>query len=197
MRYGVRVWLALTGVLPLLAYAATARAEAGATGRSLRLDQGFTLNLPEGWSLENPGDDPGDATGRLRVHLACGTPACKRTQESCIVSLRRGAVGTEGDDTARLDGLYASPMSRYSRIRQILKSTSKDATLRGGFAKVRFGPRDWWAVETEAAHRFKSGLYAETVIDGHYVGITCKTCETDEVRHEDARAILSSVRRAE
>lgn len=198
MKCDARFWIALAAALPALACAATVRAEAEtATGRRVQLDQGFVLNLPEGWTLEDPGDNPGDATGRLRVRLVCGTPACKRTQESCSLSLRRDPVGTEGDDTASLDGLYASPMSRYSRIRQVLKSTSRDATLRGEFGKVRLGPRSWWSVETEAAHRFKSGLFAETVIDGRYLGATCKTCETDDVRHEDARAMLAGVRRSE
>ena len=66
---------------------------------------------------------------------------CKRTLEVCTLFLRCDPVGGEGDDTACLDGLYASPTSRYTRIRSALTSTSRDATLRGAFGKVRFGTR--------------------------------------------------------
>ncbi len=161
---------------------------------TLRLDQGFTLDLPPGWVLEEADDDPGDASGRRVVRIVCETPACARTKEACTLRLRTAPV--EGaDDAARLAGLYASPLSRYFRLRAVLKSTSPGASIRRPLGPERFGTRDWIAVETEAAPRFKSGLFAETVIDGRYLGAICKTCETGAVRHESARAILGSVRR--
>lgn len=177
-------------------------AEAPPAPVPLRLDQGFTLDLPAGWALEDadagdgPGADPGDATGRLRVRVVCRTPACRRTQETCTFVLRRAAVAG-ADDAARLAGLHASPLARYTRLRAVLKSTSAGATIRAALGPARFGPHDWIAVETEAAPRFKSGLFAETVIGGRYLGAICKTCETGEVRHAAARAMLGSLRRGE
>jgi hypothetical protein len=163
---------------------------------TLRLDQGFRLDLPPGWVLEEADEDPGDASGRRVVRIVCETPACARTKEACTLRLRTEAV--EGaDDAARLAGLYTAPLSRYFRLRAVLKSTSLGATIRRPLGPERFGPRAWIAVETEAAPRFKSGLFAETVIDGRYLGAICKTCETGAVRHEAARAILGSVRRVE
>ncbi|MEH3118712.1 MAG: hypothetical protein PGN25_14260 [Methylorubrum populi] len=163
---------------------------------TLRLDQGFVLDLPAGWVLEEADADPGDATGRRVVRVVCETPACARTQEACTLRLRTKAVEGE-DDAARLAGLHAAPLSRYFRLRAVLKSTSPGASIRRPLRTERFGARDWIAVETEAAPRFKSGLFAETVIDGRYLGAICKTCETGAVRHEAARAILGSVRRVE
>ncbi|MEH3143801.1 MAG: hypothetical protein PGN34_00210 [Methylobacterium frigidaeris] len=163
---------------------------------TLQLGQGFSLDLPAGWELEDAEDDPGDATGRMRVRIVCRTPACRRTQETCTMVLRRAPVpGT--DDAARLAGLRAAPLSRYFRLRAVLKSTSAGATVRRPLGPERFGPRDWIAVETEAAPGFKSGLFAETVIGGRYLGAICRTCETGEVRHDSARALLGSVRREE
>lgn len=160
---------------------------------TLRLDQGFVLDLPAGWVMEDA-DDAGDATGRRIVRIVCETPACARTKEACTLRLRTAPV--EGaDDAARLAGLYASPLSRYFRLRAVLKSTSPGASIRRPLGPERFGTRDWIAVETEAAPRFMSGLFVETVIDGRYLGAICKTCETGAVRHESARAILGSVRR--
>ncbi|GJE68995.1 hypothetical protein [Methylorubrum podarium] len=163
---------------------------------TLRLDQGFVLDLPAGWVLEEAGADPGDGTGRRVVRIVCETPACARTREACTLRLRPTAVEGE-DDAARLAGLHASPLSRYVRLRAVLKSTSAGAAIRRPLGPERFGPRDWIAVETEAAPRFKSGLFAETVIGGRYFGAICKTCETGAVRHEAARTILGSLRRIE
>ncbi len=162
----------------------------------LRLSQGFTLDLSADWALEDAGDDPGDATDRMRVRVVCRTPACRRTQETCTFVLRQASVAG-ADDAARLAGLHASPLARYMRLRAVLKSTSAGATIRAALGPARFGPHDWIAVETEAAPRFKSGLFAETVIGGRYFGAICKTCETGEVRHESARAMLGSLRRVE
>ena len=190
-------WFALACVFPSLTFAGAAWGGETASTRAVRLDQGFVIDLPEGWTLEDPDEVTGDATGRMTVRLVCGTLPCKHTLEVCTLFLRRDPVEGEGDDAARLDGLYSSPTSRYTRIRSALKSTSKDATLRGEFGKVRFGTRIWYAVETQAATRFKSGLFAATVIDGRYLGAICKTCETGEIRHEAARALLGSARRSE
>lgn len=162
---------------------------------TLRLDQGFVLDLPAGWVLEDA-DDAGDATGRRVVRIVCETPACARTKEACTLRLRMKAVEGE-DDAARLAGLHASPLSRYFRLRAVLKSTSPGASIRRPFGPERLGTRDWIAIETEAAPRFKSGLFAETVVDGRYFGAICKTCETGAVRHAAARALLSSLRRVE
>lgn len=162
---------------------------------TLRLDQGFVLDLPAGWVMEDA-DDPHDATGRRVVRIVCETPACARTKEACTLRLRLKAVEGE-DDAARLAGLHASPFSRYVRLRAVLKSTSPGASIRRPLKPERFGMRDWIAVETEAAPRFKSGLFAETVVDGRYFGAICKTCETGAVRHAAARALLSSLRRVE
>ena len=163
---------------------------------TLRLDQGFRLDLPPGWVLEEAGGDPGDASGRRVVRIVCETPACARTREACTLRLRPKAVEGE-DDAARLAGLHATPLSRYVRLRAVLKSTSAGASIRKPLGPERFGARDWIAVETEAAPRFKSGLFAETVVDGRYLGAICKTCETGAVRHEAARSILASMRRVE
>jgi hypothetical protein len=163
---------------------------------TLRLDQGFRLDLPPGWVLEDAGEDPGDASGRRVVRIVCETPACARSQEACTLRLRTAPV--EGaDDADRLAGLHASPLSRYVRLRAVLKSTSVGATIRRPLGPERFGAHDWIAVETEAASRFKSGLFAETVVDGRYLGAICKTCETGAVRHRAARSILGSLRRVE
>jgi len=164
--------------------------------RTVTLDQGFSLVAPEGWKLEDAGDDEGDATGRRRVHLVCRTPACKRTQETCTLLLRAEPVAG-ADDAARLAGLYAEPLARYFRLRAVLKSTSAGASLRSPLQTLRIGERDWTAVETDAKHNKKSGLFAETVIGGRYLGAICRTCETGAIRHRDARALLASIRRRE
>lgn len=108
---------------------------------TLRLDQGFRLDLPPGWVLEDAGADPGDASGRRVVRIVCETPACARTREACTLRLRPKAVEGE-DDAARLGGLYASPLSRYVRLRAVLKSTSAGASIRRPLGPERFGVRD-------------------------------------------------------
>lgn len=165
-------------------------------GPTLRLDQGFVLDLPPGWVLEDADDESGDALGRRVVRVVCETAACARTKEACTLRLRGSGIEGE-DDAARLRGLYAAPLSRYFRLRAVLKSTSVGASIRRPLGPWRFGARDWIAVETNAAPRFKSGLFAETVIDGRYLGAICKTCETGAERHAAARALLGSVRREE
>lgn len=165
----------------------------GAADGTLRLDHGIAADLPEGWRLEEAGDDPGDATGRLRARLVCETPECEATQETCTFVLRREPVEGAGD-AERLAGLYAEPLRRYARLRAVLKNTSVGAAIRQPLGIVRLGQRDWWVVETDATGNYKSGLFAETVIGGRYLGVICKTCETGEVRHGTARRMLESVR---
>lgn len=166
---------------------------AGAQERVLRMDDGLQLTLPEGWRLDEAGDDPFDATGRRRVHLVCETPACKRTQETCTFVLRAKPVAG-ANDAVRLANLYESPLTRYARLKSVLKSTSKDAEIRQDLAIRRVGDRDWYVVETDARHNYKSGYFAETVIDGTYLGAICKTCETGEIRHQGGREMLMSLR---
>lgn len=168
-------------------------ARAGEVG--LRLDHDILVDLPEGWSVGNDRDSNA-ATGRRRVQVVCDTEACRHTQETCTFVLQRKPV--EGvDDAARLAGLYASALSRYARLRAVLKNTSEDARIRQTLALARIGQRDWYVVETDAKPGFKSGLFAETVIGGWYLGAICKTCETGEIRYESAREMLSTVRRAD
>lgn len=160
--------------------------------RVVRMDNGFSVTVPEGWRLDEAGEDNMDATGRKRVRLICETPECKRSQETCTFVLQSKPV--EGEtDAARLAGLYESPLARYFRLRAVLKSTSKDAEVLQDLAVQRIGLRDWWVVETDARHNYKSGYFAETVIDGQYLGVICKTCETGEVRHLSARRMLETV----
>lgn len=161
--------------------------------RVLRMDDGFELTLPEGWRLDEAGDDPFDATGRRRVHLICETHACKRTQETCTLILRSKPVEGE-NDAARLANLYESPLTRYARLKSVLKSTSKDAEIRQNLAIRRIGEHDWYVVETDARHNYKSGYFAETVIGGTYLGAICKTCETGEIRHQGGQEMLMSLR---
>jgi hypothetical protein len=97
-------------------------------------------------------------------------------------------------DAVRLRALYASPLDRYFRLRAVLRSTGRDAEIRKPLEITRLGGREWYRVETGARHNYKSGLFAETVVEGRYVGGICKSCETGEVRHRDGEAILSSLR---
>lgn len=180
--------LQLASLAALLAWSACAQAEE----RGIRMDHGLQLTLPAGWRLDEAGEDATDATGRRRVHIICETPECKRTQETCTFALRDKPIpGT--DDATRIAGLYEAPLARYFRLRAVLKSTSKDAEILQDLAVQRIGQRDWWVVETDARHNFKSGYFAETVIDGRRLAVTCKTCETGADRHRTARAMLETV----
>lgn len=171
-------------------------ATAHAEGQPVRLDHGIVVDLPEGWRLKQDAANTADAAGRLRAHTVCETPKCKTTQETCTFVLRREPIEGEDDET-RLAELYASPLSRYARIRAVLKNTSADAIIRQALGPARIGERTWYVVETDARHNFKSGLFAETVIGGWYLGAICKTCESGEFRHRAAREMLKSVRRAD
>lgn len=180
--------------LALVASCALLAGRAGA--EQLPLPRGLVLDLPAGWRVDGPTEGETGKDGRTRFQLVCETEACKRTQETCTVLMRAQPV-SGADDEARLASLYAAPMERYFRIRAVLRSTSKDAQVLQPLGRVAIGARDWWAIETDARHNYKSGLFAETVIDGRYLGVICKTCETGSERHQAGRAIMASVRPAD
>lgn len=167
-----------------------------ASAEPLPLPDGLMLDLPEGWRVDGPAKGSTGKDGRTRIQLVCETEACKRTQETCTVLTRTQPVAGN-EDEARLTSLYSAPMDRYFRIRAVLRSTSKDAQVLQPLARVALGPRDWWRIETDARHNYKSGLFAETVIDGRYLGVICKTCKTGSERHQAGRAIMMSIRPAD
>ncbi|CAD5299691.1 conserved exported hypothetical protein [Bosea sp. 62] len=180
--------------LALIAGCALLAGRAGA--EPVALPDGLVLDLPEGWRVDGPAEGETGKDGRTRIQLVCETEACKRTQETCTILMRSQPV-IGADDAARLTSLYAAPMDRHFRIRAVLRSTSKDAQVLQPLARVALGSRDWWRIETDARHNYKSGLFAETVIDGRYLGVICKTCETGSERHQAGRAIMASVRPAD
>lgn len=167
-----------------------------ASAEPLPLPDGLTVDLPKGWRVDGVVEGETGKDGRTRLQLVCETAACKRTQETCTILMRPQPVAGS-DDAARLASLYAAPMDRYFRIRAVLRSTSKDAQVLRPLERIAFGPRDWWTIETDARHNYKSGLFAETVIDGRYLGVICKTCETGSERHQAGRAIMTSIRPAD
>jgi hypothetical protein len=185
---------AISLCLALLAGAGLPLTPAGA--ETLPLPGGFLLDLPEGWRVDGPAEGTTSTSGHNRIQLVCETQACRKTQEACTVMTRAGAVAG-ADDAARLTALYAAPMDRYFRIRAALRNTSKDAQVLQPLERAAIGPRDWWMIETDARHNYKSGLFAETVIDGRYLGVICKTCETGSERHRAGRAIMASIRPAD
>lgn len=160
---------------------------------SVQLPNGVVIDLPEGWRLDGPARGQASRTGLRRVQFVCESERCQKTEETCTILMRDTDI--EGaDDDARTRALYASPMKRYFRLRAVLKATGRDAELRQPLELTRIGERNWQRVETDARHNFKSGLFAETVVNGRYVGGICKTCERGAVRHRDGLAILSSLR---
>lgn len=172
----------------LVSTAATA-----ARAETVVIPDGLAVELPEGWSVDGPAEGELSKTGLRRVHFTCDSEACEKTQETCTVLTR--SKDLEGaDDAARLRALYASPLDRYFRLRAVLRSTSRDAEIRKPLELVRLGEREWYRVETDARHNYKSGLFAETVVNGLYVGLICKTCETGEERHQDGMKILMSLK---
>lgn len=177
--------------LAMVAGCALLAGRAGA--EPIPLPGGLALDLPEGWRMDGPTEGETGKDGRTRIQLVCETEACKRTQETCTILMRPRPVAG-ADDAARLTSLYAAPMDRYFRIRAALRNTSKDALVLQPLGRVAIGPRDWWAIETDARHNYKSGLFAETVVDGRYLGVICKTCETGSERHQAGRAIMASIR---
>lgn len=163
--------------------------------RTVALDDGIVFTLPAGWEeVEDEREDTrANGKGRLWVYFHCISEECRHSQETCSFSLRTAPV--EGaDGTARLKSLFASPKSRYDRMRTSLISTSKDSTFRQPMTLQNIGRRDWYIIETDARHNMKSGLFAETVIDGRRLTVTCKTCETGDIRHRNAMAMLESLR---
>jgi hypothetical protein len=177
-------WLAAAFAMPILP----------AEAEMVRLPHGLSIALPEGWRVDGSSEGKVSKSGSLRrVQLVCESEACKRTQETCTILMRDGKDVEGSDDPARLRSLYASPLDRYARLRAVLRSTSKDAEIRKPLEITRLGEREWYRVETDARHDRKSGLFAETVVEGRYVGGICKTCETGEVRHRDGEEILSSL----
>lgn len=167
-----------------------------ASAEPLPLPDGLMLDLPQGWRIDGTAEGETGKDGRTRIQLVCETPACERTQETCTILMRPQPVAG-ADDAARLASLYAAPMDRYFRIRAVLRSTSKDAQVLQPLGRVSLGTRDWWMIETDARHNYKSGLFAETVIDGRYLGVICKTCETGSERHQAGRAMMTSIRPAD
>jgi len=177
----------LFAALALAATAQTAQAE------TIDLPNGRSVELPEGWVVTGAPEGTVSPSGMRRVRLACISDACEQTQETCTILMQPKSM--EGDDDAtKLDGLYASPLRRYFRLRAVLRSTSSDAELLKPLESVRIGERQWYRVETDARHGYRSGLFAETVVDGLYIGAICKSCETGAERHRDGLRILESLR---
>ncbi|MDT4822197.1 hypothetical protein FQZ97_553930 [compost metagenome] len=160
-----------------------------ASAETVVMPPGLSVVLPEGWALDGSPEGVVSKSGLRRVQFACESDACEETQETCTILTRDEQM--EGDDDAgKLREMYASPLKRYSRLRAVLRATGPDAEIRKPLERVRIGDRDWYRVETDARHNYKSGLYAETVIDGRYVGVICKSCETGEERHASGLQIM-------
>lgn len=165
-----------------------------ASAESVALPQGVSIELPEGWVVDGPPEGELSRSGLRRVWFACESEACEQTQETCTILMSAEPLDGEGD-AGKLREMYASPLKRYARLRAVLQGSGRDAQIRKPLERVRIGERDWYRVETDARHNYKSGLYAETVIDGLYVGAICKSCETGEERHSAALQILRSMTR--
>ena len=163
-----------------------------AWAESIAMPPGLSIDLPEGWALDGSPEGVVSKTGLRRVQFACESDACEQTQETCTILTREEQMEGDGD-AGKLREMYASPLKRYSRLRAVLRATGPDAGIRKPLERVRVGDRDWYRVETDARHNYKSGLYAETVIDGRYVGVICKSCETGEERHVSGLRIMRSM----
>jgi hypothetical protein len=160
---------------------------------TVMMPHGLTVELPQGWRVDGPDEGKVSKTGLRRIQLICESEACEKTQETCTVLMRTKEI-KGSDDASRLRALYASPLDRYFRLRAVLRSTSKDAEIRKPLEIVRMSDREWYRVETDARHNYKSGLFAETIVNGLYVGLICKTCETGEERHQGGLKILMSLK---
>jgi len=159
--------------------------------RPLDIGHGISATLPGDWEEESREEEKGNRY----IALECISADCEHSLETChIVVFGKPIEGA--DDAARLASLYDSPVSRYFRMRAALISTSLDATFLQTLSLQRIGARNWWVIETDARHNMKSGLFADTVIDGWRVRFTCKTCERGSVRYQKAMQILESVRMA-
>lgn len=176
-----------------LAALAVSAAAAPTQAETVVMPHGLTVELPEGWSLDGSPEGEVSKSGLRRVQFVCESEDCEKTQETCTILMRSKDVAG-ADDTAKLRALYASPLDRYFRLRAVLRSTSKDAEIRKPLELVRMGDREWYRVETDARHNYKSGLFTETVVNGLYVGMICKTCETGEERHQGGLKILMSLK---
>lgn len=164
-----------------------------AHAETVSLPYDLMIDLPEGWRVDGPEQGKLGTDGLRRVQLICDTEACEKTQETCTVLMRRKPI--EGDDdAAKVRALYESPFQRYLRLRAVLRNTSRDAEILKPLELVKIGERDWYRVETDARHNYKSGFFAETVVNGLYVGTICKSCETGAVRHQDGLRILTSLK---
>jgi len=168
-------------------------ATAAAWAQTVVMPNELSVELPEGWVLDGSPEGEVSKTGLRRVQFVCKTEACEQTQETCTILMRNEPLSGE-DDAAKLREMYASPFKRYFRLRAVLRSTGRDADIRKPLELIHIGDREWYRVETEARHNFKSGLFAETVINGHYVGGICKTCEQGEERHLGGIQLLTSLR---
>lgn len=185
-------WLCL-GLFTSLIFAASMSAAQEPVSTEVPLGNSVVFTLPAQWDEVERDDTREGEKGRLRVEYECLTDECVRTQETCVFFFRAKQV--EGNsDTEALINLYANPYDRYQRMRSALVSTSKDATFLQQMERVKIGDRDWYLLETDARHNMKSGLYAETVINGRHLTVTCKTCEQGKNRHRQAREILATVR---
>lgn len=164
-----------------------------ASAETVTLPHGLIVDLPDGWHVDGPDQGQRGRDGLTRIQLVCESEACRTTQETCTILLRDRPI--EGaDDAEKLRSLYRSPFQRYWRLRAVLRATSRDAEILAPLDLARIGQREWYRVETDARHNHKSGLFAETVLNGLYVGAICKTCETGEIRHRDGQRILASLK---
>jgi hypothetical protein len=183
-----------TAIFLLASFMLAAGSAEAADPTAVTLDHGISFTLPPGWVLEEKRDTRKGDEGRLVVEIACETEHCKEeTLETCRVMLFPEHHGG-GQDAENLEALYADPMARYFRMRAVRIATSRDAEFRRLLAPMTIGQRDWYVVETDARHNMKSGLFADTIIGGWKVQVSCKTCETGEIRHSDATAMLASFR---
>lgn len=173
----------------LLVLAAWAGLLTPARSAEFTLADDIVFAIPDGWRID---EQASKSTTRLRaLKIVCETVECKDTEETCLFSLRR--IRPENpDDAALLAKIYEAPLSRYRRIRAVLMSTSVGAEVREPLSLSKIAGRDWWVIETDAKFKYKSGLFAETYIDGRLLRATCKTCERGESRHQAARTMLES-----
>jgi hypothetical protein len=170
---------------------------AAAETSKVELDHGISFTLPPGWVLEQLRDTRKGDKGRLVAEIACETEHCRdETLETCRIVLFPEHFG-DAPDAENLTALYANPMDRYFRMRAVRIATSKDAEFLRPLAPMAIGARGWYVAETDARHNMKSGLFADSIIGGWRVQVSCKTCETGEIRHRDAMAMLASFRQAE
>jgi hypothetical protein len=179
-------------VAPFVALALSAGMQISRAG-TIVMPHGLSIELPEGWVVDGSPEGELSKSGLRRVQLVCESEACEQTQETCTILMRVKQMQGD-DDIDKLRSLYASPLQQYFRLRAVLRATGSDAEIRKPLELTRIGDREWYRIETDARHNYKSGLFAETVIDGLYVGGICKSCETGEIRHQSGLQILMSLK---